>query len=90
MAVTVVLFHAGWGWIWNIAVTGVTFFFLSSAFLLAMRHPFSRLTASEYTHFVVIHALRIYPLHWLGLALLIALALLVTGEPIYWSNRMPL
>ena len=45
MAVTVVLFHAGVGWMWNVAVTGVTFFFISSTFLLAMRHPFDRLTA---------------------------------------------
>lgn len=85
MAVAVVLFHCGVGWIYNVAVSGVTFFFISSTFLLAMRHPFNRLTASEYKHFVVIHALRIYPLHWLGLALLIALALLVTGEPINWG-----
>lgn len=85
MAVTIVLFHAGVGWIWNVAVTGVTFFFLSSTFLLAMRHPFERLTAREYGRFALGHALRIYPLHWLGLALLIALGLVYYPSDIHWG-----
>lgn len=85
MAVAVVLFHCGVGWIYNVAVSGVTFFFISSTFLLAMRHPFERLTAGEYRQFVLSHASRIYPLHWLGLVLLIAIALFLTGEPINWG-----
>ena len=85
MAVAVVLFHCGVGWIYNVAVSGVTFFFISSTFLLAMRHPFELLTAREYGRFVVTHASRIYPLHWLGLALLIAVAWLFTGEAIDWG-----
>ena len=85
MAVAVVLFHCNVEWIYNVAVSGVTFFFISSTFLLAMRHQFTRLTAGEYRHFVLSHASRIYPLHWLGLALLIALALFFTGEPINWG-----
>ena len=85
MAVAVVLFHCGVGWIYNVAVSGVTFFFISSTFLLAMRHPFERLTAREYGRFVVTHASRIYPLHWLGLALLIAVAWLFTGEAVDWD-----
>ena len=85
MAVAVVLFHCGVGWIYNVAVSGVTFFFISSTFLLAMRHPFERLTLQEYRRFTCSHALRIYPLHWLGLALLIAMALLFTGEKIDWG-----
>ena len=85
MAVAVVLFHCNVGWIYNVAVSGVTFFFISSTFLLAMRHSFVRLTAGEYRHFVLSHASRIYPLHWLGLALLIVLALVFTGEPINWD-----
>ena len=75
MAVAVVLFHCGVGWSYNVAVSGVTFFFISSTFLLAMRHPFERLEAKEYVRFVGDHALRLYPLHWLGLALLIAIAM---------------
>lgn len=85
MAVTVVLFHAGVGWMWNVAVTGVTFFFISSTFLLAMRHPFDRLTAGGYGRFAVDHALRLYPLHWLGLALLIALGLVYYPSDIHWG-----
>ena len=85
MAVAVVLFHCNVGWIYNVAVSGVTFFFISSTFLLAMRHPFERITAGEYRCFVLSHAMRLYPLHWLGLALLIALALLFTGETIDWG-----
>lgn len=85
MAVTVVMFHAGVGWIWNVAVTGVTFFFISSTFLLAMRHPFERLSPREYRHFAVSHALRLYPLHWLGLALLVAIALAYDTGPVDWG-----
>lgn len=85
MAVTIVLFHAGVGWIWNVAVTGVTFFFLSSTFLLAMRHPFERLTAGEYKRFTLSHAVRLYPLHWLGLALLVILALICRPSWFDWG-----
>ena len=85
MAVTIVLFHASVGWIWNVAVTGVTFFFLSSTFLLAMRHPFERLTASDYKRFTLSHAVRLYPLHWLGLALLALLALIYKPASIDWG-----
>lgn len=85
MAVAVVLFHCGVDWIYNVAVSGVTFFFLSSTFLLARRHSFQELKPLQYKRFVITHALRIYPLHWLGLALLITIALLLTGEPINWG-----
>ena len=50
-----------------------------------MRHPFGRFTAREYGRFVASHAARIYPLHWLGLVLLVALALTATGEPVNWG-----
>lgn len=85
MAVAVVLFHCNVGWIYNVAVSGVTFFFISSTFLLAKRHSFVQLTAGKYRHFVLSHVSRIYPLHWLGLALLIGLALFFTKEPINWG-----
>lgn len=85
MAVTIVLFHAGVGWIWNVAVTGVTFFFLSSTFLLARHHPFDQLTASDYKRFTLSHALRLYPLHWLGLILLVFLALIYKPASIDWG-----
>ena len=85
MAVTVVLFHAGVDWMWNIAVTGVTFFFISSAFLLSMRHPFERLQARDCGKFVLAHAMRLYPLHWLALAALIAITLLFHTSPVDWT-----
>lgn len=85
MAVTVVLFHAGVDWMWNIAVTGVTFFFISSAFLLSMRHPFERLEARSYSRFVMAHALRLYPLHWIALAALIAITLLFHTSTVDWG-----
>ena len=85
MAVTVVLFHAGVDWMWNIAVTGVTFFFISSAFLLSMRHPFERLQARNYCKFVLAHAMRLYPLHWLALAALIAITLLFHTSTVDWT-----
>ncbi len=85
MALAVVLFHAGVDWMWNLAVTGVTFFFISSTFLLAQRHPFERLTARRYGDFVLRHALRLYPLHWLGLVLLIIIAMLYSPDTLNWG-----
>ena len=85
MAVAVVLFHCNVAWIYNVAVSGVTFFFLSSAFLLAQRHPFERLEGRTYGRFVLGHALRLYPLHWLGLAMLIVIARTLYVTPIDWG-----
>lgn len=86
MAVAVVLFHCDVAWIYNVAVSGVTFFFLSSALLLAMRHPFVPLSLKRYARFVASHAMRLYPLHWLGLALLIIIALTLHAGHIDWGN----
>ena len=88
MAVTVMVYHVGIDWVWNIAVTGVTFFFISSAFLLADRHPFERLTTGGYSRFVFNHAMRLYPLHWLALAVLILLALIYTPSEVHWGATM--
>ena len=52
MAVAVVLFHCGVGWSYNVAVSGVTFFFISSTFLLARQHPFDRIEGRAYGRFV--------------------------------------
>ena len=84
MAVAVVLFHCELTWIYNVAVSGVTFFFVSSGFLLALRHRFERLEARQYGRFVLDHALRLYPLHWLGLALLAVIAV-VFHRSVDWS-----
>lgn len=85
MAVAVVLFHCGVGWSYNVAVSGVTFFFISSTFLLARRHRFDVLTGDGYGRFVLDHAMRLYPLHWLGLAMLIAISLLFGTRTIDWG-----
>ena len=85
MAVAVVLFHCEVGWSYNVAVSGVTFFFISSTFLLVRRHPFERITRSGYLSFVLEHASRLYPLHWLGLALLVLLAILCHTAAIDWG-----
>ena len=76
LALTVVLFHGGEEWSRDPAYLSVVFFFLSSIFLLSMRHEFGRLTAREYKSFVFRHAVRLYPLHWLGMALLVLLSVI--------------
>lgn len=86
MAVVVVFFHSGWGFLWNLTYSGVTFFFMASAFLLAMRHPFERLEWRDYRKFVVGHAFRLYPLNWLALALLLMLALTLNSAPVDWFS----
>jgi peptidoglycan/LPS O-acetylase OafA/YrhL len=85
MAVAVVLFHCGVGWSYNVAVSGVTFFFISSTFLLARQHAFERIEGDNYRRFVLGHAMRLYPLHWLGLALLIAISFVFNTCSIDWG-----
>lgn len=88
MAVAVVLFHCGVGWSYNVAVSGVTFFFVSSAFLLGARHPFERLEPRGYGRFVAAHASRLYVLHWLGLALLVAMSFLFHTTTVDWGATL--
>lgn len=83
IAVSVVMFHCRLTWAYNYAVSGVTFFFLSSAFLLVLRHDFDRFDSRQYGRFVLNHAARLYPLHWLGLALLVMVAL-YSHSPVDW------
>ena len=85
MAVVVVSFHSGLGYLWNLTYSGVTFFFISSAFLLSARHPFDRLTKSDYKNFVFGHSMRLYPLNWLALGLMIALALGFHTASVDWG-----
>ncbi len=84
MAVAVVLFHCGVGWIYNVAVSGVTFFFISSTFLMARHNTFDSIDGKVYWRFVLGHALRLYPLHWLGLALLTAITIIFHTQAIDW------
>lgn len=86
MAVVVVTFHSGIGCLWNWTYSGVEFFFLASAFLLAMRHPFDRFTMQGYRAFLLQHASRLYPLNWLALALLVLLTCVFHAGIIDWTN----
>ena len=86
MAVVVVSFHSGLGCLWNLTYSGVTFFFISSAFLLSARHPFERLSVSDYRNFVLGHAMRLYPLNWLALAMMIVLALGLHTASVNWGS----
>lgn len=76
-ALMIVLFHVGVTGLEEMTWAGVVFFFMASGFLLAMKHPFERLDGASYRRFAWNHAAKLYPLHWLTLALwLAALALL--------------
>ena len=74
-AVMIVLFHVGVAQCEEMTWAGVSFFIMASGMLLAMRHPMERLDGAAYRKFACRHALKLFPLHWLTLALwLIALA----------------
>ena len=47
---------------------GVSYFFMSSGFLLALKYRFEQLDASSYCGFARKRVLRIFPLHWFALA----------------------
>lgn len=70
----------------NAGAMSVTFFFISSAFLLALKYPFDRLTPRRYWHFFMSHAMRLLPLHWLALAVLIVMTLLLSDKSINWLS----
>ncbi len=70
----------------NLGAMSVTFFFISSAFLLSMKYPFDRLEPRQYGRFFMSHAMRLFPLHWLALALLIVITLLLTDKSINWLS----
>lgn len=76
-ALMIVLFHVGAASFEEMTWAGVTFFFMASGFLLTMKHPFKRLDSTSYKRFAWTHAAKLFPLHWLTLAMwLIAMALL--------------
>lgn len=76
-ALIIVLFHVGVGSLEEMTWAGVSFFFMASGFLLALKHPVERLAEEGAGRFVWRHAAKLFPLHWLTLALwLAAMALL--------------
>lgn len=75
-ALIIVLFHVGVAGFEEMTCAGVCFFFMVSGFLLRLKYPFKELDGGSYSRFAWRHALKLYPLHWLALALLlVALAL---------------
>ncbi len=76
-ALMIVLFHVGATSFEEMTWAGVTFFLMASGFLLARKHPFEQLDSQSYRRFAWNHAAKLFPLHWLTLALwLIAMAVL--------------
>ena len=75
-ALMIVLFHVGVMGLEEMTWAGVTFFFMASGMLLAMKYPFKQLDGGSYKRFAWRHAAKLFPLHWLVLALwLVVMAL---------------
>jgi len=72
-AVVIVLFHHGVPALEQLTWAGVTFFFMASGYLLERRHGGAAVTAVGYARFALRRASRFYPLHWLTLAMWLAL-----------------
>lgn len=68
-ALMIVLFHVGMSALEEMTWAGVSFFFMASGMLLSMKYPFKRLDGNSYKRFAWRHAVKLYPLHWLVLAL---------------------
>ena len=76
-ALMIVLFHVGAASFEEMTWAGVTFFLMASGFLLATKYPFEQLDAPSYRRFAWNHAAKLFPLHWLTLALwIVAMAIL--------------
>jgi len=71
-ALMIVLFHVGATGLEEMTWAGVSFFFMASGMLLAMKHPMGELDAASYRRFISRHAAKLFPLHWLTLALWLA------------------
>ena len=75
-ALMIVLFHVGVTGLEEMTWAGVTFFLMASGFLLALKHPMEQADGASCRRFAWRHALKLFPLHWLTLAMwLVAMAL---------------
>lgn len=84
-ALMIVLFHVGAASFEEMTWAGVTFFLMASGFLLATKYPFEQLDAPSYRRFAWNHATKLFPLHWLTLALwmvVMAILGLLTLKPL--------
>ena len=77
-ATIIVLYHMGVDR-FVLMPAGVFFFFMASGMLMQMKHPFHSLDMRSYKKFALRSAIKIYPLHWFTLALLL-LVLYLTGQ----------
>ena len=68
-ALIIVLFHVGVAGLEELTWAAVAFFFMASGMLLSMKYPFKSLSVNTYRRFAWRHAAKLYPLHWLVLAL---------------------
>lgn len=76
-ALMIVLFHVGVAGLEEMTWAGVSFFLMASGFLLTLKYPKLQTTGRDYLAFVGRHAMKLFPLHWLTLALwLVAMAVL--------------
>ncbi len=71
-ALMIVLFHVGVTGLEEMTWAGVTFFLMASGFLLSMKHPLEHLDGPTCKRFVWRHVAKLYPLHWLTLAMWMA------------------
>ena len=62
-ALMIVLFHVGVAGLEEMTWAGVSFFFMASGFLLAMKYPVERLDSEGYGRFAWRHAAKLFPLH---------------------------
>ena len=75
-ALIIVLYHMGVER-FVLMPAGVFFFFMASGMLLEMKHPFRSLDKQSYKKFALYSAIKIYPLHWFTLALLMVVLALI-------------
>ena len=88
-ALMIVLFHVGVAGFEEMTWAGVSFFLMASGFLLTLKYPFSQLDGTGYRKFAWSHALKLYPLHWLVLALWMV-ALAIVGALVIDPVALPL
>ena len=87
-AIVIVLFHSKIHLMDQAVSLGVCFFFVASGFLTTLhhRHEFDTLQAGHWWRFWWRRACRIYPLHWLALALLVGLQVWLEHRPVKWPE----
>lgn len=88
-ACCILYFHCGDKHFMQLATGGVVFFFVLSGFVLDMHHDAQLLRGAAHARFMKQKALRIFPLHWLSLAVFTILTLLVSERGIYWKALLP-